>query len=193
VLSALGSGSQRRDAGLEEDAGQEMGEEGPNPSTPREGYTVAIPFTRSMRALHADDHLSTLVGLSVALVLLAAWAAWFFLARIGLNATGQIVATTREGAIIAAFPAAAQGSIRRGQRARLLPKNGNGAEPNRPLAAIVTAVAPQAREDQLQVELYVLEDATARRVPQSGLRGDVEIAVAHVTPATLVMRRWTMP
>jgi hypothetical protein len=152
---------------------------------------MAIPFTRSMRALHADNHLSTLVGLSVALVLLTAWAAWFFLAQIALKATGQVVTITREGTVIAAFPAAARDTIRRGQRARLHPQGGNTAEPSRPLSAIVTDVAPLAREGQVQVGLYVLQDATARRMLQNGLRGDVEITVAHVSPATLIMRRWT--
>jgi hypothetical protein len=152
---------------------------------------MAIPFTRSMRALHADNHLSTLVGLGVALVLLTAWAAWFFLAQIALKATGQIVTITREGTIVAVFPATARDTIRRGQRARLHPQGGNTAEPSRSMSAIVTEVVPHAREDQVQVELYVLQDATARRILQHGLRGDVEITVAHVSPATLVMRRWT--
>src|SRR5262245_43833924 len=81
--------------------------------------TMAIPFTRSMRALYADSYLSALVSLSVALVLLLVWAAWFFLAQITLSTTGQIVTTTREGTIIAAFPAAAKGTLRRGQQARV--------------------------------------------------------------------------
>jgi hypothetical protein len=152
---------------------------------------MAIPITRSMRALHADNHLSTLVGLSVALVLLTAWAAWFFLAQIALTATGQIVTISREGTIIAAFPATARDTIRRGQRARLHPQGGNTTEPRKPLSAIVTEVTPHAREGQVQVELYVLQDATARRTLQNGLRGDIEITVAHVSPATLIMRRWT--
>jgi hypothetical protein len=152
---------------------------------------MAIPFTRSMRALHADNHLSTLVSLSVALVLLTAWAAWFFLAQIALKATGQIVTITREGTIVAVFPASTLDTIRRGQRARLHPQGSNTAEPSRALSAIVTEVAPYAREDQVQVELYVLQDATARKMLQNGLRADVEITVAHVSPATLIMRRWT--
>jgi hypothetical protein len=154
---------------------------------------VAIPFTRSMRALHADNHLSTLLGLSVALGLLTIWAAWFFLAHIALTATGQIVTTTREGTIIAAFPAAARGTIRRGQRARLYPQVGTTAEQGKPLLAVVADVTPHAREDPVAVELYVLEDAAARSMLRNGVRGAVEIAVAHVTPATLVMRRWTRP
>jgi hypothetical protein len=137
------------------------------------------------------NHLSTLVGLSVALVLLTAWAAWFFLAQIALKATGQIVTITREGTIIAAFPATARDTIRRGQRARLHPQGDNTAEPSRPLSAIVTDVAPRAREGRVQVELYVLPDATARTMLRNGSRGDVEITVAHVSPAALIMRRWT--
>jgi hypothetical protein len=75
----------------------------------------------------------------------------------------------------------------------LHPQGGNAAEPRKTLAAIVTDVKPHGREDQAQVELYVLDDATARRTLQNGLRGEVEVTVAHVTPAALVIRRWTGP
>lgn len=153
---------------------------------------MAIPFTRSMRALHADSHLSTLVSLSVALVLLLVWAAWFFLAQITLSTTGQIVTTTREGTIIAVFPAAAQGTLRRGQQARVH-LQGNSAAQRKLLSAVVAEVMQPTREDQVQVLLYVRENATVRRLLQQGLHGEVEVIVAYVSPATLVMRRWTVP
>jgi len=153
---------------------------------------VAIPFTRSMRALYADSHLSTLVGLSVALVLLFAWAAWFFLAQITLSTTGQIVTTTREGSIIAAFPTAAQGTLRRGQQARVY-LLGNHTAQSKPLSAIVAEVKQPAPEDKILVELYVREAAIVRQLLQQGLQGEVEVTVARVSPATLVMRRWTEP
>ena len=153
---------------------------------------MAIPFTRSMRALYADSHFSTLVSLSVALVLLLVWAAWFFLAQITLSTTGQIVTTTREGTIIAAFPAAAKGTLRRGQQARVH-LQGNSAAQRKPLSAVVAEVMQPTREDQVQVLLYVREGATVRQLLQQGLHGEVEVTVAHVSPATLVMRRWTGP
>ena len=153
---------------------------------------MAIPFTRSMRALYADSHLSTLVSLSVALVLLFVWAAWFFLAQITLSTTGQIVTTTREGTIIAAFPATVQGTLRRGQQARVH-FQGNRTAPSKPLSAVVAEVRQPTREDQILVELYVREDAIVRQLLQRGLHGEVEVTVARVSPATLVMRRWTAP
>lgn len=154
---------------------------------------MAIPFTRSMRALQADSHLVTLIGLSAALVLLGLWAAWFFFAQIALYTTGQIVTTTREGTIMAAFPASARDTIRRGQRVHLHPQGGNPAEPGKPLVAVVTEVTQPTSTDQVQVEMFVLEHATARRLLQNGLRSAVEIPVEHVTPATLVMRHWARP
>src|SRR5262245_40905871 len=138
--------------------------------------TMAIPFTRSMRALYVDSHLSTLVGLSVALVLLFAWAAWFFLAQITLSTTGQIVTTTREGSIIAAFPTAAQGTLRRGQQARVY-LLGNHTAQSKPLSAIVAEVKQPAPEDKILVELYVREAAIVRQLLQQGLQGEVEVTV----------------
>ena len=145
-----------------------------------------------MRALYADSHFSTLVSLSVALVLLLVWAAWFFLAQITLSTTGQIVTTTREGTIIAVFPAAAQGTLRRGQQARVH-LQGNSAAQRKLLSAVVAEVMQPTREDQVQVLLYVRENATVRQLLQQGLHGEVEVTVAYVSPATLVMRRWTGP
>jgi hypothetical protein len=155
-------------------------------------FTVAIPFTRSMRALHADSHLSTLVNLTIALVLLFVWTAWFFLAQIALSTTGQIVTITRTGAIIAAFPATAQGTLRRGQQARVH-LQGNIAALRKPLSAVVAEVRQPIREDRVQAELYVREDATIRQLLQQGMQGEVEVTVARVSPATLVMRHLTAP
>src|SRR2546425_13253374 len=99
-----------------------------------------------MRALYADSHLSTLVSLSVALVLLLAWAAWFFLAQLTLSTTGQIVTTTREGTIIAAFPAAAKGTLRRGHKARVHLQGNSAAQP-KPLSAVVAEARQPSRQD----------------------------------------------
>src|SRR5688500_6078779 len=45
---------------------------------------MAIPFARSMRSLEADSFRFSGVMLSIAAVLLAAWCAWFFLAKVAL-------------------------------------------------------------------------------------------------------------
>src|SRR5262245_38429060 len=45
---------------------------------------MAIPFARSMRSLDADSFRFSGVVLAIAGVLLAAWGAWFFLARVSL-------------------------------------------------------------------------------------------------------------
>jgi hypothetical protein len=99
---------------------------------------------------------------------------------------------TREGTIIAVFPAEAQGTLRRGQQARAH-LQGNRAAQRKLLSAVVAEVMQPTREDQVQVLLYVQEDATVRQLLQQGLHGEVEVTVAHVSPATLVMHRWTVP
>ena len=45
---------------------------------------MAIPFARSMRSLEADSFRFSGILLAIAAVLLAAWAGWFFLARVSL-------------------------------------------------------------------------------------------------------------
>ncbi len=149
---------------------------------------MSISFSRSMRSLNADSLRPSLVGLVVAILLLVAWATWFFLAQITLYETGQIVDQTRDGTIVANFPPEAQGRIYQGQSALLrfdaAPESQTG-----PISAIVTDVANSVQEGQLQVELFALPDDTASQAPlQNGLTGQVEIEIEHISPATLVMR-----
>jgi hypothetical protein len=160
----------------------------------KDNCPVAIPFTRSMRALHADSHLFTLISLSVAILLLIAWACWFLMPYIALKETGQIVNITRDGSILATFPPTAWGTIRRGQRALVRPQSDTTGARSNPIPAVVAEVTQQGRADQVQVELYVrTTEATARWLPPHGLHGHVEIIVAHASPATLIMRRWHAP
>ena len=80
---------------------------------------MSLPFARSMRSLQTDSYRFSLALLISSIILLTAWAAWFFLARLTLYETGQIVGTTRRGTVVAALPLEASGKIRRGQLAIL--------------------------------------------------------------------------
>lgn len=48
------------------------------------GAQAAPTFSRFMRSLGADNHRRTLLGLGLAFLILGAWAAWLFLARVTL-------------------------------------------------------------------------------------------------------------
>src|SRR3990172_7369090 len=47
---------------------------------------MSTPFSRSMRSLELDSFRLTLVALSVAVLLLMGWLAWFFFAEVSLYA-----------------------------------------------------------------------------------------------------------
>ena len=147
---------------------------------------MSIAFSRSMRSLRADRFRPALVGLLFAMVLLAVWAAWFFLARITLYETSKTVRVTKGGIVVTDFPPEALGRIQRGQRA-LLRLDGAIGDQTGTIPAIVTNVTSQGEEGQVRVELFALVDATP--IPlQDGLTGQVEIEVEYVSPAVLVMR-----
>ena len=146
---------------------------------------MPLPFVRSMRSLHADSYRFSLAVLIGSIGLLTAWAAWFFLARITLYETGQIVATTRRGTVVAELPSEASGKIRRGQLAVLrLP--GPMGDQSGTLPGTVKDVTKKA--DQVRVELDVPHKIAAPINWRDRMTGQVEIAVDHVSPATLLTR-----
>ena len=148
---------------------------------------MSIPFSRSMRSLKADSFRPALVGLLLAMALLIAWAAWFFLARITLHETGQIVLTTKGGLVVADFSPEALGRIQRGQPA-LLHLDGITGDQAGTTPAIVTSVTNQAQEGRVRVELFAPVSDVFPIPLQDGLTGQVEIEVEHISPATFVMR-----
>jgi hypothetical protein len=139
-----------------------------------------------MRSLKADRFRPSLVGLLLAMALLIAWAAWFFLSSITLYEVSETARLTEDGMVVAIFSPEKLGRVQRGQLA-LLRLDAAVGEPTRAIPAIVTDVTNQAQEDQVQVELYLL-DGVALASLQEGLTGQVEVEVEHVSPATLVMR-----
>jgi hypothetical protein len=122
-----------------------------------------------------------------AIVLLIAWAGWFFLTRITFYETGQILSVTRTGVVVADFPSEAQGRIQRGQSA-LLRFDDATEDQGEVIPSVVTDVTYQPQQERVQVELYILGDAIATASLQEDSTGQVEVKVEHVSPATLVMR-----
>ncbi len=147
---------------------------------------MSIPFSRSVRSLDGDGFRATLVGLIVAIILVAAWMAWFFLARVTLYEAGQVVSVTRGGEVVADFSAEARGRIQRGQAALVQFDGDLGAQVGA-IPAIVTTVGP-VREERVEVEIYLLANITLYGLSQDNLTGQAQVEVEHISPAILVMR-----
>jgi Cation efflux system protein CusB domain 1 len=84
------------------------------------------------------------------------------------------------------LPPAALGRIQPGQPARLrlegFPWTQYGA-----VSAMVASMASEVRDGWVRVELAVRPDAASSVPLQHGLPGTVEVEVAHVSPAMLVL------
>lgn len=147
---------------------------------------MAMPFSRTMRSLYADSFYFSLAGLIVAILLLLTWMAWFFMARMTLYETGQLVQAKRTGTIVADFPLAAAEHIRSGQVALAYPQ-GLGEATGAPLQAVVTEVLP-AHEQRVRIELFPHSEITVRHIPPGTVTGRVTVEVAHISPAMLLLR-----
>jgi hypothetical protein len=136
-----------------------------------------------MRSLQVDSFRSSLVGLGVAMILLAGWLVWFFMAQVSLYELNQAAQITGQGLVIVNFPSETQGRFWPGQTARLRLDGDLGAEIGL-IPAMVMDVTNQPRQKQIQVELATLFNAPL----PDGLTGQVEIEVERISPAVLVMR-----
>ena len=148
---------------------------------------MPIAFSRSMRSLNNDSFRPSVVGLTVSILLLAAWAAWFLLARITVYETGQIVTVAEDGAVTASFSSKAIGRIHQGQPA-LLRFDGASPGPAHPVRAIVTDVNSPTTGERNLVNLFALPSGTSVTPLQDNLTGKVDIEIDHLSPAALVVR-----
>jgi hypothetical protein len=142
-------------------------------------YTVsmAAPFSRSLRSLQQDNSGLSLTGLIITLVLLFAWGAWFFLARITVYESSREFQVQRDGSLQVTFAPSALVQIQAGQKARLRLANG------RAYAAIVLD-SPDLEHGSTQVPVFVY----AADNLQPGRSGEVQVEVEHISPADLVLR-----
>ena len=143
---------------------------------------MSISFSRSTRSLNRESFRLSLVGLVVIILLLLAWTAWFFLAKVPLYEISRQFEVRRDGSLAVTFSSEALARIRPGQSAvlRLAETAGQGAQS---LSALVMNT-PTTGSRTNQVELHVFSP----ELLQPGLAGEVRIEVEHVSPARLVMR-----
>jgi len=143
---------------------------------------MALSFSRSVRSLQQDRFVPALAGLVIGTLLLIAWSAWFFLAKVTLYETSSELDVRRDGALIATFTPEALGRLRPGQSAMLHLATGAGGEMQSFPAVVMTT--PSASEEDAQVELFVYSPEPL----QPGLTGQVRVEVEYVSPAVLALR-----
>lgn len=143
---------------------------------------MAPPFSQTLRVLRADTRHTVLVWVVCAMLVLGAWGAWFFGARVPQYETSQAAQVTRERMILASFPSASLARIRRGQAAFFHLDSEAGRLT--PMRARVADVDPQTGQVRLVPESAA---ASLLRLPATAA-GRVEVVVAQYSPATWVMR-----
>lgn len=142
---------------------------------------MSIAFSRSLRSLNQDNFRSSLAWLAIGLVLLSAWSAWFFLAKIPLYEISRELQVRRDGTLLVAFPPGTLGQIRPRQTAllRLIGSTGQAA---RPLHAVVMDIPEYAGDRQVEVYVFSPEPLSP------GVTGELRVEVERVSPAVRVMR-----
>jgi len=143
---------------------------------------MAISFPRSMRSLQRDSFRLSLVALVVTILLLLAWSAWFFLAKVPLYETSRQFEVQRDGSLAVTFSPQALARIRPGQSAVL--RLAETAEQGAQAYPAVVMNTPTTGSRTNQVELYVFSP----ELLPPGLAGEVRVEVESVSPARLVMR-----
>ena len=165
---------------------------------------MAISFSHTLRALHADSFRASVIGMIAALVLLSAWLVWFFKAeipsyRISLKAyitnyetvsavfprDEARVRETLEQQLIAEFLPEESENIRTGQSAVFYPDGEIGKQ----IASIPAIVRKINRSPKkAEVLLSALSDAGSPVHIPPKATGQVKVIVSSMSPAQLVMR-----
>ena len=136
-----------------------------------------------MRSLNRDDPRVSLAALVIITLLLLAWSAWFFLAKIPLYETSRQFEVQTDGSLAVTFSPQALTRIQPGQSAVLLLEATAENHSPRNLGAVVMDT-PTTFSRTNQVKIYVYASETL----QPGLVGEVRVEVENLSPASLVQR-----
>ena len=129
-----------------------------------------IAFSRTLRALEADDFRASKLGLLAAVALLAAWIWWMFGARVPQYESSSEV-RVESGVFVAYFPSTVM--IHAGQSAIVM-------FDGRTFPARVQSVAPDRAE-------LVLDPSPQSPTPASS-PSSADIEVSRVSPAAIFLR-----
>lgn len=144
---------------------------------------MSLTFSRSIRSLRIDSFRASRLGLLLAVGLMAALLAWFFLARVTLYEVSNTVQVMENGMLQVAFSTEARNRLRMGQEAvvRINP----GADQS---AITLPAMVYDIPSDGSDAQLYLLTNDLPPGGLQGKLNGQVEVAVERLTPAELLLR-----
>jgi len=155
---------------------------------------MAIAFARSLRSLQADGWRAPMLGLLAGILLMVAWASWFFLSSVAFTESGRLLANDANGFLIVQFPTSSLDRLKRGQAATL--RWSGDAVSKASLRAVIAQVRPTDLAAG-QVRIAIPPDQPA---PPPGLLPTqdneselpavtVEVTVERLSPAQLVLRR----
>ena len=144
---------------------------------------MSLQFSRSLRSLRIDSYRASRVGLILAILVMAALIAWFFLAKVTLYETSSSISFTDDGRLVAVFSPESLKRIRQGQSAILRVNLGTD-QPAVTLPALVFDMATDAN----QVEFLIMSPEMPQNLSKEKLSGQIEVEVEYITPAQLVLR-----
>jgi len=144
---------------------------------------MSLEFSRSLRSLRIDSFRLSRIGLVLAILILSALIAWFFLAKVTLFETSTSLTFSEEGRLMAVFPPESIKRIQPGQSAILRVSSGAD-QPTSNIPALVYGVD----SEQKQIELLLMSSEIPEGFSNEKFSGQLEVEVEYITPAQLVLR-----
>jgi hypothetical protein len=139
-----------------------------------------MSFARTTRTLTNDTFRPSLIGLILAVLVLAGWGLWFALARTPLYATSIGARLNGDGQVTATFDGSHIGRIRRGQEAVVL----DGVSGSALRAQVMEVADPyQNRLDPNSVRLFVYSTIPLEQSPSQ-----VRVRVGDESPLITLLR-----
>lgn len=144
---------------------------------------MTVPFSRSLRSLGIDSFRASLIGMILAVLIVFALIAWFFLAKVTLYEYSNSITFNEDGRIYAEFSSEAMPRLRPGESAILritLP----GENRQVSLPALVVNKDSSAN----QVELLVVGGNLPTGLSTDEITAVAEVEAEYISPARLVLR-----
>jgi hypothetical protein len=134
-----------------------------------------IAFSRTLRALEADDFRASRLGLLAAAILLVAWTWWIFAARVPQYESTNNV-RVESGRVVAYFPPDAITQIQTGQPAIV-----------RWVGNVISSRVQSVASDRIELAL----PANSQLPTASSSSASADIEVSRVSPAAVALRTLT--
>lgn len=154
---------------------------------------MSLSFPSSTRAIKANGRRLSLVGLTLALLLVAAWVGWLFQGTITLYETSSPLRVNRNTllatpVVAATFPASAFAYIQQGQEAYLW-LEGDSAQSPIPLLVQIYDIQSGSEHQPLQTTIWIPSYDAIAALPTGPLTGRVRIVTGQVRPITLLLQQ----